>query len=89
MTDGAWPDSEGTQRAVGVSRLIHTFHQAILMGEPTGGVFHAVNMADMQAVARAVGASEDDKVSQFCSLINVFSASALSMGPHVPLASSR
>ena len=58
-----WRDSEGTQRAVEGSRLIHKFQQDILNGNPVGGVFHAVNTGDMRAVSKAVGFCVEDQVS--------------------------
>lgn len=66
VTEMAWPDSEGTQRAVAASRLHNHFNQAIFMGDPVGGVFTAVNAADMQAVVKALGISTDDQVGRHC-----------------------
>ena len=66
VTEMAWPDSEGTQRAVAASRLHNHFNQAIFMGDPVGGVFTAVNAADMQAVVKALGISTHEQVGRHC-----------------------
>ena len=56
------PDSEGTQRAVTASHLIRRFNQAIHAGDPVGGIFNTVRMADLQAAIVAAGADKEDQV---------------------------
>ena len=68
----AWPDSEEIERGVKEAggdeeearglKLIHKFNNAILMGDPAGGVFIAVDKDDMHAITKAVGVSHDDQV---------------------------
>lgn len=68
----AWPDSEEIERGVKEAggdweearglKLIHKFNSAILMGDPAGGVFIAVDKDDMHAMTKAVGVSHDDQV---------------------------
>ena len=72
VTDMAWPDSEEIERGVMEAggdqeeafglKLIHKFNNAILMGDPAGGVFIAVDKDDMRATTKAVGVSNDDQV---------------------------
>ena len=61
-TDMTLPDSEGTQRAVTASHLIRRFNQAIHAGDPVGGIFNTVRMADLQAAMVAAGADKEDQV---------------------------
>ena len=68
----AWPDSEEIERGVKEAggdweearglKLIHKFNIAILMGDPAGGLFIAVDKDNTQAMTRAVGVSHDDQV---------------------------
>ncbi len=74
----AWPDSEEIERGVKEAggdweearglKLIHKFNNAILMGDPAGGVFIAVDKDDMHAMTRAVGVSHDDQVCVYALL---------------------
>ena len=61
-TEMTLPDSEGTQRAVTASHLIRRFNQAIHAGDPVGGIFNTVRMADLQAAIIAAGADKEDQV---------------------------
>ena len=56
------PDSEGTQRAVTASNLIRRFNKAIHAGDPVGGIFNTVRMADLQAAEVAAGIDNEGQV---------------------------
>ena len=61
-TEMTLPDSEGTQRAFTASHLIRTFNKAIHAGDPIGGIFNTVRMADLQAAIVAAGVDKEDQV---------------------------
>ena len=62
VTEMTLPDSEGTQRAVSASHLIKRFNKAIHAGDPVGGIFNTIRMADLQAAIVASGIDKEDQV---------------------------
>ena len=48
--------------AVSASHLIKGFNKAIHAGDPVGGIFNTIRMADLQAAIVAAGVDEEDQV---------------------------